>query len=262
MPTRPRRSGRRSSSRPNASRARGHVLRRIGAVDAQDQPLRARGFQLALARQHGLAQRKRIELRRIDRDRVRGDVPLVPHRAREPAQHAERTRSASARCGSRRRRRRAAPRGSRARSRSGSTDQSSGPTQGMCVKCASAASGCSRADERRRDVEVVVVEEDRGLRLALELLDDGVREVAVDRDVAVVPAPGRDPAPGRACAPRARAGRTRAPGSRSRCSRGRRRQADVRRAGAGSASRRAPSRRPCPPPRLRGPRPRSRSRSR
>ena len=43
------------------------------------------------------------------------------------------------------------------------------------------------AHEPRRDVEVVVVEEDGRVRLALELGDDGVGERLVDGDVAVVP---------------------------------------------------------------------------
>ena len=45
------------------------------------------------------------------------------------------------------------------------------------MKCASAAPG-ALADERGREVEVVVVEEDGRVRLALELLEHGVRERA------------------------------------------------------------------------------------
>ena len=47
--------------------------------------------------------------------------------------------------------------------------------------------GPLRADERGRHVEVVVVEEDGRARLALELLEDGVGEGPVDRDVALLP---------------------------------------------------------------------------
>ena len=47
--------------------------------------------------------------------------------------------------------------------------------------------GHALAHERRRDVEVVVVEEDRRVGLALELGDDGVGEALVDGDVALAP---------------------------------------------------------------------------
>jgi hypothetical protein len=43
------------------------------------------------------------------------------------------------------------------------------------------------ADKSRRHVEVVVVEEDRRVRLALELVEHGLGEVPVDRDVPLLP---------------------------------------------------------------------------
>ena len=71
--------------------------------------------------------------------------------------------------------------------RSGSTDQSRRADPGNVREVGERDLGVPLAHERGRDIEVVVVEEDRGLRLALELLDDSVGEVAVDGDVAVVP---------------------------------------------------------------------------
>ena len=69
-----------------------------------------------------------------------------------------------------------APRGSRSTISSGSTDQPSGPTHGMCVKCAITASRQPLAHELRRQVQVVVVEEDGRARVAVQLLDDRVGE--------------------------------------------------------------------------------------
>jgi hypothetical protein len=47
--------------------------------------------------------------------------------------------------------------------------------------------GSLSADEPRRRVEVVVVEEDRRVRLALELVEHGLGEVPVDGDVPLLP---------------------------------------------------------------------------
>ena len=237
-----------------------HVLRRVGAIDAQDQPLRARGFQLPLAGQHGLAERERLELGRIDRDRVRGDVPLVELEPETGAGVEER-----------------APPALRVETRDVAGEQPlvngthdalrqhrpvARADPGNVREVGERDLGVPLAHERGRDVEVVVVEEDRGLRLALELLDDRVGEVAVDRDVAVVP--GRaEILPGVVLAlpepvldePEHRVrdhvvvevvgdGRMR----------------DEPEPVARAVAER--SRRPCPPPRRRGPRSRSRSRSR
>ena len=54
-----------------------HVLRRVGAVDSEDQQLRPLGLQLALAGEHRLAARQALELGRVDRDRMRGHTPFV-----------------------------------------------------------------------------------------------------------------------------------------------------------------------------------------
>ena len=133
------RAGARAAARTPRS-PRGDVLRRIGAVDAEDQPLGPRGHELALPREH---RRRSARARRTRPGRSRSDARS---RAARPARARGRGRSrgrraASAGCGSRRRRTRAAPRGSARTIGSGSTDQPSAPTQGMWVKCASAASG-------------------------------------------------------------------------------------------------------------------------
>ena len=60
----------------------------------------------------------------------------------------------------------------------GSTDQLSVPGHGMCTKCTSARLRPRVPDDARRDVEVVVVEEDRCARIAIELVQDGVGERA------------------------------------------------------------------------------------
>ena len=74
-----------------------------------------------------------------------------------------------------------------ARTGSGSTRQRSGGGHGMCVKCAEQRVGPLVANEERRHVEVVVVEEDGRVRALGELLEHGLGERAVDRDVAVLP---------------------------------------------------------------------------
>ena len=62
--------------------------------------------------------------------------------------------------------------------RPGETVHESGSGHGMWTKCEERRLGLGPADECRGDVEVVVVEEDRCVGLALELGHHGARERA------------------------------------------------------------------------------------
>ncbi len=185
MPTRPRRSGPALEQEPEGLEPSDDVLRRIGAVDPEDHRLGPRGDQLALAREHRFALSQARELVRIDRDRMR---------RHERAARVE----AQARAG---REKRASPAlgveaddvvgeqpaVDRRHDRGGQHRPGLGVHPGMWVKWASDGLGALRPDERGRDVEVVVVEEDGRRRLALELLEDGVGEGPVHRHVALLP---------------------------------------------------------------------------
>ena len=87
------------------------------------------------------------------------------------------------------------------------------------------------ADEGGRDVEVVVLHEQRRARVPVQLVDGGGREAAIDGDVAVCPRVREIGAPDRASGPTARAARTRAPGWRPPCRRAGRPPARGRRDG-------------------------------
>ena len=260
---RPGRAGRgaaRAGAR-NASRPRDDVLRRVGPVDAQDQRLRPRRLELALALEHRLA---RGQARRTRPGRSRSDArsraprpassPRLPRRRRETRARQRSVWKPTTSLASR-------PSWIARTIGSGSTDHASAPTQGMCVKWARAASGAARAraPARRRGGS-------RGRRrrprVALELLDDRVGEGRVDGDVASSQA-------GRQIALRLVLQLPEAvldePERRIRD------DVVVEVVGLGvvrdepqpvRATRRAPSPRPRRPPRRRGPRPRARSRSR
>ena len=223
MPTRPRRSGRRSRSSPNASSPRTTFF--DGSVRSTRRISRSgrRRDQLALPREHRLARGELVELAGIDRDRVRGDERAAPTSSPRLA-HAERNALAPAlgveaddvvREQTRR--------GSRARSARGAPPGLRHPTQGMWTKCASSGVGpCARgrAPARRRGGS-------RGRRPRRRARARAPRARRLRRRGSPPRSP-RSQARPRSCvrallaAPRGRAGRTRARDWRRRCSRGRR----------------------------------------
>ena len=235
------------------------VLGRVGPVDAEDHRLGSRREQVALPLEHRRARGKRRELVRIDRDRMRRhervadvEAQLAAHRPERlaPAIRVEADDVAAEQ----------APvdrpddlvRQHRPGFRPDPRDVREVPDH--CL-------GQPLPHEPRRQVQVVVVEEDRRARIAVQLLDDCVGEGAVDRGVPLFP--GRpEVALGLVLElpqpvldePERRIGDDVVVEVV-------RRRGRARRASAGSASRPERSPRPALRPRPRDPRPRARSRS-
>ena len=185
MPTRPRRSGRRSSRSPKASSPRttffdGSVrsTRRIIVSGREATSSRSRSSTASLSREAR-------ELVRIDRDRVRRDERAARVEAQARARGEKRAPpalgvEADDVVGEQ-------PGVDRGHDRSGQHRPGLGVHPRNVGEVGQRRLGPLRPDERRRDVEVVVVEEDGRARLALELLEDGVGEGPVHRHVAVLP---------------------------------------------------------------------------
>ena len=173
------------------------VLRRVGPVDAEDQLLRPPLDQLTLGREHRLALRQLLELGRVDGDRMDADERAPPACS---AQYSTKSHSAPRR--SPRRAKEVDPpavgvepdhvvreepvvdRGPHplrehvpvVRLRPRDVDEMREQRVRRTV-----------ADESRREIEVVVVEEHRRLGCRVQLLDDRVREPLVHPRVAVCP---------------------------------------------------------------------------
>ena len=161
------------------------VLGRVGPVDAEDHRLGSRVEQIALPLEHRRAHCQRRELVRVDRDRMRGDERVAGVEAQRAARRLERLPPAirveaddvaaeQARRGSTRRSRPAAP-----------TSLQVDPRNVREVRDHRVRQPLSH--EPRRQVQVVVVEEDGRARVAVQLLDDCVGECPVDGGVTLFP---------------------------------------------------------------------------
>ena len=229
--------GTRSSSRPNASKPADGVLGGVRAIDAEDEDLGALVEELGAPGLHAVGRGECVELGGVDRDRVRVRDALRIGAATE--QHL----AALDECG-------APPLGVEAdavaceqalvdrlaRSPAGAPPRRAGATHGMCVKCAIRASGAGGPDERGHEVEVVVVDEDRRIRGRDRAPRPRGRERPVGLDVPSMPGRAEIGVRDRASDPTARAGRTTAPGLRSRRRTAGRRRRRARRGAARTAS--------------------------
>ena len=173
------------------------VLRRIGAVDAEDQLLGAPLDQVALGGQNLVALGKVFELRDVDRDRmgsdpcapppvVGGAVDEVRVRTDEVARGAQEVH-APAVC---------VEADHVVREQAVVDRLPHRPRQDVPVvrlrprdvdEVGEQRVGDPLADETGREVQVVVVEEDRRVRVELQLLDDRIGEAVVHAGVAFVP---------------------------------------------------------------------------
>src|ERR671934_381096 len=173
------------------------VLRRVGAVDAQDEELRPALGDLALGGEHGRARRELLELVRVDRDRVRSDEdPPAPvlgalevgleGRAEDVEAAAEEIPPPAARVEA----------DDVVREHAVVDRAPDGLGEHVPVvrlrprdvhEVRERRVRRLVADHARREVEVVVVEEDGRLGLALELGEHRIREPAVDGHVAALP---------------------------------------------------------------------------
>ena len=257
-----------------SAKAAHDVLRRIGPVDAEDELLGAPRHESRLPLEHSGIVAEPVELRRVDADRVhnrpgraatvldRPGLPVDP-RAEQPL-HREQERPPPAL-------------GVKADDVVREQplvhgDPQLGRERVPVVRLRPRDVeevrrhdfGSRLPHQARREVQVVVVEENRGVGLAVELLDapprPAPRSRARTRRSRPRAAPARSRAPSRA--PRGSAARTRGSGSRARCKSGHMQRDRARRAAAGRRRRRPSPRRtsrparrppPCPPRSSRSP---------
>jgi hypothetical protein len=179
------------------AKAADDVLRRIGAVDAEDELLRPARDELPLGGEHSVATRQLVELGRIDGDRMHrherplpvpcrralgevglgaGEIGRGPQEVEPPAvgveaDHVVREHALV----------------NRAPDRVGEDVPVVRLRPGNVDEVRKERLGRPLADGPRRQVEVVVVEEDGRFRLQLELLEHGLGERFVHAHVALVP---------------------------------------------------------------------------
>ena len=173
------------------------VLRRVGPVDPEDQPLGAPLDDLPLSLEHGLAGRELVELLGVDRDRRRDDarptlqvfgrpepeVPLgaehVDGAAQEGEPPAVRVEADDVVCEE------------PVVDREPHVRRQDPPVVGLRPRDVHEVRqhrvGRRLPDEPRREVEVVVVKKNGRVRLGLEFLEHGVGEALVDADVPLLP---------------------------------------------------------------------------